>query len=98
MIGLTDRQAQVLTTMVRHFESTSLWPTQREIMAALNIKSTNSIICHFELLERKGFVERVGEHKSRACRVVRLPSGVRVVPRLVPATEVPSLEGQRCCP
>jgi repressor LexA len=65
MIGLTDRQLEVLRFIARQIEDAGYPPTIREIGEALDIRSTNGVNDHLKALERKGFLTR-DPVKSRA--------------------------------
>jgi len=65
MIGLTDRQLEVLRFIARQIEEAGYPPTIREIGEALDIRSTNGVNDHLKALERKGFLTR-DPVKSRA--------------------------------
>lgn len=70
MIGLTDRQREVLTFMVRFQRENGFPATTREIAAGVGNVSVNSITDHFEALEKKGFIRRA-PYKSRGAVVIR---------------------------
>jgi repressor LexA len=65
MMGLTDRQLEVLRFIARQIEECGYPPTIREIGEALDIRSTNGVNDHLKALERKGFLSR-DPVKSRA--------------------------------
>jgi repressor LexA len=65
MMGLTDRQLEVLRFIAREIEERGYPPTIREIGEALDIRSTNGVNDHLKALERKGFLSR-DPVKSRA--------------------------------
>jgi repressor LexA len=65
MIGLTDRQLEVLRFIARQIEDLGYPPTIREIGEGLDIRSTNGVNDHLKALERKGFLTR-DPVKSRA--------------------------------
>lgn len=58
MIGLTDRQLEVLRFIAMQIEEAGYPPTIREIGEALDIRSTNGVNDHLKALERKGFLTR----------------------------------------
>lgn len=70
MHDLTDRQREMLTYLRAEIEQTGLCPSYREIGAALGINSTNGVSDHIKALERKGYIERVGN--TGASRSIRL--------------------------
>ena len=65
MIGLTDRQLEVLRFITRQIEDAGYPPTIREIGEGLDIRSTNGVNDHLKALERKGYLTR-DPVKSRA--------------------------------
>jgi repressor LexA len=65
MLGLTDRQLEVLRFIAREIDERGYPPTIREIGEALDIRSTNGVNDHLKALERKGFLSR-DPIKSRA--------------------------------
>ncbi len=65
MIGLTDRQLEVLRFIARQIEDAGYPPTIREIGEGLDIRSTNGVNDHLKALERKGYLTR-DPVKSRA--------------------------------
>jgi repressor LexA len=62
-------------------------PTIREIGLAFGIVSTNGVNDHLRALQRKGFIRMSAGMKSRDLRILKLPDGTEVVPRLVPRSE-----------
>lgn len=83
MIGLTDRQAEVLNFMIAHFERHGCAPTRRELCESFGVTSTNSMSGIVHALADKGFVRLGANATSRTTLVLRLADGSRVVPRLV---------------
>ena len=65
MIGLTDRQRQILAFVERNIRRKGYPPTHRDIMAELGLKSTNGIAEHLDRIERKGYLRRGGFAHSR---------------------------------
>ncbi|MBI3184122.1 MAG: transcriptional repressor LexA [Myxococcales bacterium] len=65
MEELTDRQAEILTFILRETEVRGFPPTIREIGEEMDIRSTNGVNDHLKALERKGYLIR-GEQQSRA--------------------------------
>jgi repressor LexA len=65
MLGMTDRQLEVLRFIARQIEEAGYPPTIREIGEALDIRSTNGVNDHLKALEKKGFLAR-DPVKSRA--------------------------------
>lgn len=99
MIGLTDRQREILDFIVEHFHATGSVPSYREIQARLGFNSSSGACDHLRALARKGHIHihEMGAHaQSRSYRILRLSDGTPVVARLVPA-EVhapPAVEGR----
>lgn len=57
MTELTDRQHEVLTT-IRVLTQRKRWaPTLKELMAELDLSSTNAMADHLKALQRKGCVD-----------------------------------------
>lgn len=83
MSPLTPRQVEILTFMVRYFEQNGRVPTIRDILLELDFRSTNGAADHLRRLETKGFLRRSGDGKWHGWRIVRLPDGTPVVPRLI---------------
>lgn len=60
-MGLTDRQAEILTYIVRHWQEKLSSPSMREIGDAFGIVSPNGVECHLRALESKGSIHRRGD-------------------------------------
>ncbi len=71
MDDLAPRQRAVLDFFISHLDQVGTPPTYREIAEALGIRSTNGVADHIKALERKGYLERSGDGRSRA-RSLRL--------------------------
>ena len=70
MEPLSPRQAQVLEFIADWIERQGIPPSYREIGEALDIRSTNGVSDHVRALERKGYLQRVGDPGSaRSLRV-----------------------------
>jgi repressor LexA len=68
--GLTERQAQVLEFITAWIDQRGVAPSFREIGEHLDIRSTNGVSDHVRALERKGYLQRVGDPGSaRSLRV-----------------------------
>ena len=81
--GLTPRQEEVLSFIVKYTERNSHVPSIREIGDVLGIASTNGVADHLKRLENKGFLWRPrtmdrGHGAARAYKVLRLPDTTRV--------------------
>jgi repressor LexA len=70
MNDLSPRQREILDFLVSHIDQTGVFPSYREIGRALGIGSTNGVSDHLKALEKKGYVERVGD--PGASRSMRL--------------------------
>jgi SOS-response transcriptional repressor LexA len=70
VIGLTDRQAQVLVAIEASIKTRGFAPTLRELCALLNMQSTNAASDHLNALERKGYIVR-GDRRARTICVVK---------------------------
>lgn len=86
MTELTQRQANVLDTIVAHFHRVGVYPTTRDLAAAMGIESTNGIYDHLRALNRKGFVALSGGRGKHAGYLIvrRTSDGVAVRARVVP--------------
>lgn len=70
-IPLTDRQRQMLRAIHDHAKRFGCYPTLRELMRAMGIKSPNGVMGHVHFLRRKGYIERhKGEINARSLRLV----------------------------
>lgn len=58
MNGLTTRQRLVLATLERLTDRKGYPPTTREMCCELGIGSTEGVMCHIRVLEKKGYVTR----------------------------------------
>ena len=70
MNDLSPRQKQILDFLVATFDQSGVFPSYREIGAALGIGSTNGVSDHLKALEKKGYIERIGGRG--ASRSIRL--------------------------
>jgi len=68
-IELTERQQEVVDVIAESIRVKGSPPTVREIGEAMNIKSSNGVMCHLHALERKGVIER-DAFSSRGIRLV----------------------------
>jgi hypothetical protein len=66
---LTVRQRQVLRLIVSHLLEVGRPPTFRWLMDKLDIGSPNGMVCHFEALAKKGFIE-VDHFEAHGVRLV----------------------------
>lgn len=71
---LTERQEEVLTTLVRWMREHGYPPTMRELGQALGLSSTRSVSDHLVRLEEMGFIRRRRD-RSRAIEILREPVG-----------------------
>ncbi len=92
MVGLTDRQREMLDYMCEHFGANGVVPTIRELSAYMGIRSSNGISDHMRGLQRKGFVRFPDNAQSRSYRILRLADGTPVRARLVPVTATEAVE------
>jgi DNA-binding MarR family transcriptional regulator len=74
VIGLTQRQAQVLQFIEASHSQRQYPPTLREIGTHMGIRSTNGVNDHLRALETKGYISRDGM-SSRGIRVLRTGVG-----------------------
>lgn len=66
MSDLTRRQKEVLDCIIRGVVHNGMPPTYREIGEELNIKSTNGVSEHVNMLIKKGYIERPNNGRSLA--------------------------------
>jgi hypothetical protein len=71
-LAMTQRQGLVLDFVAKHIDEMGNPPTTREIARALGINSTNGVIDHLRLLERKGYIRR-SSFKSRSIQLIDWP-------------------------
>ncbi|MFK7928199.1 MAG: transcriptional repressor LexA [Myxococcota bacterium] len=70
MEDLSTRQREILDFLLATIDQTGVFPSYREIGAALGIGSTNGVSDHLKALERKGYLDRVGGRgASRSMRL-----------------------------
>ena len=65
---LTDRQKQVLDTLVEFRDEHGYPPSVRELMPLLGVSSLRGVTVHLDALKRKGWIER--GRTSRSIRVI----------------------------
>ena len=70
MKELTLRQRQLLTFIEEHLREVGYPPTIREMADHMGIRSTNGVSDHLKALERKGYIAREKNAKSRALSLV----------------------------
>lgn len=75
MADLSPRQREVLDFILAWHDQHGIAPSFREIGEHLGIKSTNGVSDHVRALQRKGYLERVGE--AGAARSLRVPAQTR---------------------
>lgn len=80
MIGLTERQSEVLALIRRHIEDSGYPPTRADIARELGFRSANAAEEHLRALVRKGHIEMT----AGASRGIRLAgeSGIPVIGRV----------------
>src|SRR5579864_251553 len=66
---ITDRQREILVWICRFVDAVGLAPTLREIGAATGISSTNGVHEVLDVLERKGYVQRVDARRARGIKI-----------------------------
>jgi repressor LexA len=71
MKNLTERQSDILQYIMRFIESAGYPPTYREIGLNFDMNSINSVQCHLNCIERKGYIARDGNGGSRAIAVLK---------------------------
>jgi repressor LexA len=70
MRELTDRQRQLLLFIENHLQIKGYPPSIREMADHMGIRSTNGVNDHLKALERKGYISRMSNLKSRAISLV----------------------------
>jgi repressor LexA len=73
MKELTDRQQQLLGFIADHVQSHGFPPSIREMADHMGIRSTNGVNDHLKALERKGYISRGRDLKSRAISLLTDP-------------------------
>ena len=72
---LSPRQRETLEAIKSHIEKTSVPPTIREIMTALQVSNPGGVQGHLKALEKKGYIDR----DPRSSRGIRLKERLRQV-------------------
>jgi repressor LexA len=80
MIALTGRQADVLDSIRHHLSTKGYPPTIRELCGAIGIRSTNGVNDHLKALERKGYLTRASDAKSRGLQLTPKAGAPRAAP------------------
>lgn len=75
---LTERQKQILTSILDYIEAHGFAPSFREIGSRVGLKSTSSVKHQLEILEDKGYL-KTSRNKGRAMEVLYRPDGPDVV-------------------
>ncbi len=73
MRPLTDRQHDLLRFIENHLKERGYQPSIREMADHMGIRSTNGVNDHLKALERKGYIKRHMDSKSRAITLVERP-------------------------
>ena len=66
---ITDKQREILEYIKKEILNRGYPPTVRDICEAVNLKSTSSVHCHLETLEKNGYIRR-DPTKPRAIEIV----------------------------
>lgn len=69
MEPLTEKQKRVLNFIEQEVARCNYPPSVREICRALNIKSTATVFCYLQTLEKKGYIAKMAT-KPRAIRLL----------------------------
>jgi SOS-response transcriptional repressor LexA len=78
---LTARRRQILACIRTYIAEHGYAPAVRDIMAAVGLESPSTIHHHLGELERAGYIQRGGQGRSRALRLVDEPpalDGIRL--------------------
>lgn len=70
MIGLTERQKQILKAITDYIQEKKYSPTVRELASMVGIKSSSTLYGHLQRLEKKGYITRE-KGKARTIRLDR---------------------------
>lgn len=73
---LTARQREVFDLFVQRELRRQNPPSLRELAAAMGIKSVNGTNSHLRLIEKKGYLERMGDAQARSYRITAAHSPV----------------------
>ena len=71
MKQLTERQSDILRYIMRFIEDFGYPPTYREIGVNFDLENINSVTCHLDCIEKKGYIARDGKGGSRAIAVLK---------------------------
>lgn len=80
MTDLTQRQAEIFRLIYETARDCGYQPTVREIGERFGIRSPNGVVCHTDVLVRRGYLARLngsGTHANRAWVILRRPDGSR---------------------
>ena len=67
---LTEREKEILQTIIDYIEDNEYVPSVREICDMVGLKSTSTVHGHLKKLKDKGYIERK-ENSPRAMKVVK---------------------------
>ncbi|MEK4993255.1 LexA family protein [Paenibacillus sp. FSL H7-0918] len=70
MKPLTDKEKEILRSLIKMIEINHYPPTLRELAKEVGLSSTAVIHAHMERLEIKGYIQR-GKNMPRALRVIK---------------------------
>ena len=77
MEELSPRQTELLEFLRGYHDQNGVVPSYREIGVALGIQSTNAVSDHIKALQRKGYIERVGDPgRPRSLRLTTKAVGI----------------------
>ena len=71
MNQLTERQQEILQTIIDYIAQHGFPPTHRELAALVSIKTTRGIETQLHALEKKGYIKQ--HHVARGIQVLRRP-------------------------
>ena len=74
VIGLTERQSEVLQFIKQHIAEFGVAPSHKEICEAIGARSTRAAADHLKALERKGYI-RLHAETSRGIQVLEADEG-----------------------
>ncbi len=70
---LTDRQKEILNSIIRHIEEEGYPPSVRDIGQECSIKSSSNVALHLQALSRKGYIE-IAPNTPRGIKILRKPN------------------------
>lgn len=85
---LTQKQKQMLTTLIDHFDRHDVPPSFEELCHALDLKSKSGIHRLLTGLEERGYIRRL-PNRARAIEILKYPDGSIIKPKSQQPTQTP---------